>query len=279
MESLGNLFRLYVFTPGRIIFAANQTKKAAEALGNQAVASACAPAIAAARAALSARDAWSRTKTEPTARGGGMALVLDRNVDRTVSGIQRCAVNYIESFDPSHEAAVTAKEFIRKAFPEGAEAVTKLVHEEELAQVKKLRTRFDDPKDLEPYIESLKLELHIETLDKLIPEFENALSDQKKGEITYDKVEAAGADAQEKLCQLVAKIVGEYNLSSPEHVRARTALLEPIMDQNTRIGRSRRRRRSATDVDPNTGEEKVPVATPAAPAAPAAAPSDAEGKA
>ncbi|MBN1838149.1 MAG: hypothetical protein JW820_19990, partial [Spirochaetales bacterium] len=125
----------------------------------------------------------------------------------------------------------------------------------------------DDAGDLEPFVKPLALGAFVSQLDDLLPEFEDALAEKKQEETTYDEVEAADARAQERLLQLVAKILGEYNLDTADHIRTRSLLMDHIVDQNTRIGQNHRRRRFR-DVNPDTGEEVEPAAPAAAPAAP-----------
>ena len=190
LESLGPLFNLYQFTSGRIIFAAGLVTKEAGTLENPGVVEACNAAAEAGQQALKAQDAWNRTKAASTARGDGKAVILDRQIDRTISGILRAAQNNIQSLDPASDLVAKARQLVKMAFPGGAEAVTKLAHEDELAAVKTLRARFDDENDLKPYIEPLGLTALIGRLDELIPAFAAALADQSGGEITFDKVES-----------------------------------------------------------------------------------------
>jgi len=96
--------------------------------------------------------------------------------------------------------------------------------------------------------------------------FEAALRKSPPSEITWGKVKAAGAEAQERLAELVAKIAGMFNLRTPEHATARAALLGPIMFQNDRVAQARKFRRPVVDVDPNSGND-VPV-TPTEPTTP-----------
>jgi hypothetical protein len=68
--------------------------------------------------------------------------------------------------------------------------------------------------------------------------------------------------------QLVALIAGKYNLQTLEHIAARVALLELIMEQDARVAEARKLRRPVPDVDPNPGEPPVTPTEPTTPAEP-----------
>jgi len=261
---------LYVFTPGRILFAVNEVKKRAEERALASISAACDKSLEAARHNLKTENAWARTKTVATARGEGEARIIDPMLDRAVSGLQDSATTLARSLAPENDLVKIATEFLKKALPGGASAITALPFEDELAAVKELHGRLVNPSDLQPHVAKLSLQPYVDELGRLAGDFEKALRSGAKVEVSYGEVKASSASAQDWLLALVLKIGGMYSDPTPEHAEGRSYLLEPIMDQDQRIAAIRRRRQPITDIDPTTGEEQPsqpPVVPPVVPEA------------
>ncbi len=271
MESLAPLFNLYVFTPGRVIFAATQVKRAAksrkakdadEKRDLKLIETACDRAVAAGQEALEASNAWQRAKAEPTARAGGSATALDPLLDRAVSGVSDGAANFTRSLSREHPLSLKAGEFLRAAFPAGVSAITSLPYEDELAAVNSLLARLQDPKDLAPVAKQLSLEPFVTELAQVTDKFATALRAPSAVQATYGLVKSTQAAAQERLLQLAARIAGTFNEQTAAHIEARTDLLGPIVSQNERISDAYRRHRPVVDVNPGTGEETTQPVDP-----------------
>lgn len=265
MRTVGLIFNIYQQPAGGMIFATQSTRAVAVELGDTAIVESCDTCLQAARAYYDRDAQWQRTKNAPKARGDGEAIALDPLVDRAVSGLFNHAENLTRSLPPDHDLLVVAREFNRLAFPNGAEGITKLNHPEEAVAVNELLRRFDAGNDLAPFVAKLGLAALVEGLRVLGVKFDAAVRKSTPGETTWDQVKEASADAHERYVQLIALIIGKYNLQTPEHVKARTALMAPILKRDTEVAEALKHRRPVVDVDPATGD---PIPAPADPASP-----------
>ena len=266
MASVSDYLRLNQQPAGGQIFCVKGTRKVALDLGAADVVQSCDVCLDVSQVYFERSAAWARTKNTPKARGE--AIKLDPMVDRGVSGIQNHALNLERSMPQESKIAIAAREFIRRAFPNGAEGITKLAHAQESVAVADLVKQCKDPQGLAPLVATLGLTPLVVHLEELAPKFEAAVRKSARPETTWSEVKAAAADAHERYAQLFAFIIGKYNLQTPEHVEARTELLRPILEQDRRVTEARRLRRPIVDVDPNTGEPVVAPTEPTAPADP-----------
>lgn len=258
-ESVRDLFTMYEHTPGSLLFGLKGVRAAAVKRDLPQIVAACDKATNAAQQYYNTNAAWERTKNQPKSKGEGDAVALDPLVDRGVTGMQDAAYVPVRSLPKEHPLAVAGRAFLQKALPNGAEGITKLAHAEELVAVQQLIVRCDDPKDLKPHVQTLGMSALVENLRELSVRFEGALRQPARGETSWDKVKATSVEAQECMLELVAKIVGTFNLRTPEHIEARAEMLFPIIEQDDRIAEARKQRRPVIDVDPVTGD---PVVTP-----------------
>lgn len=260
-ESVRDLITMYEHTPGSLLFGLKGVRAAAAKRDLPQIVQACDKATKAAQEYYNVNAAWERTKNQPKSKGEGDAVALDPLVDRGVTGLQDAAYIPVRSLPKEHPLAIAGRAFLQNGLPNGAEAITKLAHPEELVAVQQLISRCDDPKDLRPHVQTLGLSPFVENLRELSVRFEVALRRPAQGETTWDKVKATSFEAQECMVELVAKIIGTFHLRTPEHIEARTDLLFPIIEQDDRIAEARKQRRPVIDVDPVTGD---PVVTPPA---------------
>jgi hypothetical protein len=140
--------------------------------------------------------------------------------------------------------------------------MTQLPYVDELSAVDSLLA--DLKGELAPAVEELGLSRLVKRLEMLTADYRAALSASDPS-ISFGVVRAARSKGQESLLQVVAIILGEFPLSSPEHVKARSALLAPILTQNEAIRQYLRGRRGGVieDVNPETGEPEVGAPSPA----------------
>ena len=94
--------------------------------------------------------------------------------------------------------------------------------------------------------------------------------------IAGDPASAAQATAQDTLAATLGLIIGTFALAQPADTAIRDDLLEPILKQNEAMRQIFRRRRTATDVDPQTGDE-LPAEPDAGKPPEAAEPAPADG--
>lgn len=194
-------------------------------------------------------------------------LTLDSAIDRTLGAIFRFSQEPVETL-PGEPEALAGQTILDKAFPNGAAALTLLDYYEENHKVKDLLKLFEPrpdgaPEDdkesgsLSSEIATLALTRYVEVLRERNNRFGTLLNERQalEQEVTTDTVRAAFYKGQEHLLQAVAMIMGRYPDYTDEDIEARTKLLAPVMEQQSRIATYRKSRRRVRDIDPETGEE------------------------
>ncbi len=158
-----------------------------------------------------------------------------------------------------HPIAVAAKTVLAQVFPEGLKAIVFLPFENQLSTSDMILARFKaSPKgDLRDAAEISAITCFTDQLADLNETFRGELEKYPRKETGYDAVEAAEARGNRLLKRLVALIIGTYHQDTKEAEERRNTLLEPIHEQCERLRKSRKGRRPADDVDPNTGDEIV----------------------
>lgn len=247
---------LYVFTPGRVVFAVRRVRQIAAELGNAPVVAACDAALAPAGSALDLEQAWAKARTT---RSGKRAKApgLDAQVDRTLSALATTVDGVVAALPADSPRAAAALLFRGQAFPSGPGALTSLPYEDELAAVQSLLRRCTGSGDLVTPVERLQIQYLVDRLGELAGQFQEVLGQSSTRELGYDQVVDARAATQEKLLKLFVKILG-IDAERPEDEAHLSRLLAPILEQNARIGQSMKRRSRVLDVDPETGEEREP---------------------
>lgn len=262
--SLQELFNFYVFTPGRAAFSVGLVQKVATGPGEALIATACAETIALAGKALDVEQTWSKSRAVVSGKRA-KAPALDAQIDRTLSAIAAMLDGLVSALPADAPLARDALLVKNEVFAGGVAALTSLPYEDELGATQSFIRRTTGNGDLAAVAARLQLRPLLDRLQDLVGQFQEVLAEPATREASYEQVTAARVATQEKLLQVVARILGTYPTESPTDVTARARLLSPILDQNARIGQSMRRRSTVVDVDPTTGEERpTPPATPPA---------------
>ncbi len=108
-------------------------------------------------------------------------------------------------------------------------------------------------------LDRLGLSPHRDRLGALLPQFEQALGQASKRTVSFGELRARRARGNELLQRVVAFAFVAFPFDDAEADRKRAELLEPVLDQNRRLGESYRRREGESDVDPDTGEVVTPA--------------------
>lgn len=209
-----------------------------------------APAQAKLAEAGALRFDWdNRKKMEPLRRQGIMKV--DAQVDRAVSAIYDMAKVYLD-FEPSTQAFQMADELVDAVFPQGVWPITSVRFEEQHNKVNqligRLRGRFSN------HVAQLNLGLLLDRLETLNAEYNAQLSALDNFNISYSEVQEAENAAIEAYFGVVL-VIWASHLDDPA---TRAALLAPVEEQNTRLARHHRARRTPPRLDPDTGEELTP---------------------
>lgn len=246
---IADLFNVPQLTPGRVRYALNQMPVAiADAPG---MADRVAEAQAAASALIEIRKAYDRSKGQSRARGKAQAI--DNQIDRIIGAISNVAqANQaaLPADDPAHQASA---QLMAKVLPLGAKAVTALPFEDELSAVKEILSDLDAAGDLAARAGVAHL---VAALTALVPPFEAELAKQA-AVVDYKQVEAQHAVMQRAVMVLLAQIIANH--PAPDQAAALGTMLAPLTDQFERVRELRRRRRTVTDVDPESGAELDPA--------------------
>lgn len=189
---------------------------------------------------------WLQAKT---ATVGQAAVKLDIEVDRAISGlVDYLRVSAAAPVDTPTKAP--ARRLLEELFPAGPLGVIHLAHEEEAAAIDELLGHMSG--DLAAEVTALSLAPYVERITELNAALKAELLKKPKDSLSFDVLRAAQENGQAMLLQTVARILGAFP-GTGEDEKKRAALLGPIWRQNEDVRQSRRRRRQASDVNPDTG--------------------------
>lgn len=262
-SDLASLFNLYVFPTGRRLFAHAQVLKLAQQQGINDLAAHGSAAIKHDRKTLALEQEWGSDETRP--RPDADATRIDNHLDRALSAFRDAAQALADGADPEDEIVPMVNSLQKEIFPAGVAAITTLPFVEELAVVEGIVTKLKGP--LKKTVDELGLSRQVKRLTKLAEQYRAALT-APSASLKFGDVRAARARGQDMLLETVVIILSRHRSSSAEDVSARSALLEPILNQNEEIRRYMRSRRTVTDIDPETGQSDPAPPTGASEATP-----------
>ncbi len=252
--SLKPYTNFYKSTNGRRIFALRQSLAVARKFGDEEIVEVIERAIEINLDSREKENVWRRAR-QLGEYSRTRANEIDNELDRTIGALHTQLQN-IRSVYHDQPRGEQAAEILATLFPEGAGPITTLSFEDELSTVQYILESLEGRwgRDLA----ALGIEPLVEQLDRLADQFEDALANYDRRPVGWDEVREADERGQEAMLQVVVKVLGTYPTRSDEDVEARSELLEPILEQNARIGELHRNDRTVTDVDPETGEETPP---------------------
>lgn len=249
------LTRLNRFSNGRRLFVLKKVLELAIAINLPGVVATAEWALAHERSTRKLERRW-RTVRRQRAKGRGNAREVDIQLDRVIGAMLDSVRALLVTLDPASEHAAKARAFIDTYFPDGANAITNAEFEDALAIIEEMNEDFATYSEQD--LSDLNIKFHVQELARLLPLFAAALNQPANpDEFRFEQLREARAEGHERLCELVAEIVGATRgRDTPEKLQQRAMLLAPIIEANERVA-ERRRRKNAPDVevDPNTGEE------------------------
>lgn len=255
MTQVADLVDLRKFTPGRAAFAAKAVRIVASEAGDREVAEEAAEVASAGLEALALRRRWATRKlTAVAARGGGKAAELDNQLDRLIAALHETPRHFVRALPEDAPEAKLGHELITKLFPGGVAAITNQPFEDQDASAEALLEALQGP--FAQHVQALGLGPLVRQLDQVRRAFHDALQAKAAEGVAFDEVTTAESLTQERLSQLVVLIAGKYRRNDAASLERRNLLLAPILEQNTRIMETRRRRRAVNDIDPDTGLEQ-----------------------
>lgn len=188
----------------------------------------------------------NRKKMEPLRREG--IQEIDGRVDRAVSAVYEAAKMYLD-FDPVTRPFQMAHELVGAVFPDGVWPITSVRFEEQHSKVNQVIARLRG--SFAQHVRQLNLGLLLDRLEALNAEYNAQLSALNNFTVSFAQVQAAENAAIEAYFEVVLLVWAHY-LDEPA---TRAALLAPVEEQNTRLARHYRARRTPPKIDPTTGEE------------------------
>jgi hypothetical protein len=241
---------LYKMPMGRAVFSLHEVNQRARAVGRDEIATLAGNGAEKARAVM---------RMQVVYRGGlggqypPETTAMDGLVDNATSSFTDYLKLQIRAY-PGEPRALAAERLLRALVPGGAKSITSLPFAEEHAAVNTLLAMAAEP---EHDVDIQLLPEGPELLDRLHERNREygALLHQSDDIPSFDEIRAAQAEVQELLHATFCLIVGSYALDKSPDLAERDHLLEPLLRQNDALRATYRRRRTATDIDPETGEE------------------------
>jgi hypothetical protein len=191
-----------------------------------------------------------------TSQHGPDAPVLDRKVDRAVTGLELQLDGHVRVYGEEHPIARDAALVRDELLPDGASAITFLPYATQHERVDALLTMAEDPDGAVgqavarvPGLPQMFAQLRTHN-----DAYGVSLRSYDRGRPTREELAEAQAEGQDNLAEVVFVIMAHY-AGQPELHAQRDSLLEPVVRQNEAIRLARRRRRRPGDVDPETGIE------------------------
>ncbi len=185
-------------------------------------------------------------------------------LDHASSGV----FNYLDllarMFAAGTERGDRARRLLASLFPRSLKPVTSASYPEERSAVRRILEVAKGERAADVAAVAGLPELLAE-LEARFVDFEAALERDKPSAPSYVEAEAAAAEADRRMMDLVHAIQFVYRGDSPEAAARRTELLAPYVDQQQAMRQRYRRKLPPVDVDPTTGEEPpadVPGAVP-----------------
>jgi Family of unknown function (DUF6261) len=247
-RDIASLIDLHQFPTGRRLFALRRVhERVRERDGDPGLLARIEAAIAQDERTRALEVAW-RAQSDRTQHGVG-AQALDAELDRSLSALDQVLAAQLKAFGPEHERHQAAAALREAAFPNGLGAVTSLPYVLEAEEVRRILDELRRPAMVQA-VDRLGLTPQVEGIAELNQRYGELLS-VNRVTVSFDQVAQARAEGQARLAWLVVYLVVAFD----EDPDARAAVLAPVFEQDEAIARSRKGRRPAADVDPQTGEE------------------------
>lgn len=172
---------------------------------------------------------------------------LDAKLDRAISQLYAAIANWADLQVDVPQKALGAA-LLQAIFPEGVYVITSLRYEDENAAVNELLERLNT--EFAPTIVQLALEPFVAQVEALNADYGARLSGVDPTRVTYDQVQQAYQAGLNAYLVVTLRIWNDYLADDA----TRNLLLAPIQEQDARVSAYYKRRRSAPEVDPQTGE-------------------------
>jgi hypothetical protein len=191
-----------------------------------------------------------------TSQHGPGAAVLDRKVDRAITGLELHLDAQVRMYGEEHSIGRDATLVRDELLPDGAGAITFLPYATQHERIDALLAIVEDPAGAigQAVTRVPGLSQMFTQLRTLNDDYGTSLHGYDRSRPTREELAEAQAEGQDNLAEVVFVIMAHY-AGQPELRAQRDSLLEPVLRQNEAIRLARRRRRLPGDVDPEAGIE------------------------
>ena len=247
------LTNLYRFPTGRRLHALREIARRAMELVVAPVVTHATRAIAHDERVMAMEAAMAAASTSQHRPDAG---VLDRKVDRAVTGVELHLDAQVRMYGEEHPIGRDATLVRDELLPDGAGAITFLPYATQHERVDALLAMAENPDGAvgQAVARIPGLSQMFGQLRTHNDEYGASLQGYDRGRPSREELAAAQAEGQDNLAEVVFVIMAHY-AGQPELHAQRDSLLEPVLRQNEAIRLARRRRRLPGDVDPETGIE------------------------
>lgn len=183
------------------------------------------------------------------------AMRLDALLDRSITGLDAFLESFIRIYGLDHELGAAAAELRSEIFPTGVRAITSLPYIQEEQAVAAVLARLQSERAQELLAKLPGADMLIARITERHQEYRAALYKDQDGPSQED-VQEMQYRGQQYVYGTVVLILGHNVRTGDDHTTEH--LLEPILRQVQDVREARRRRRTPTDVNPDTGEPEVP---------------------
>lgn len=246
ITSLTSLFKLYILSTGRRIFALRQVRTQLEAAEQSALKDAQSSSLQTAIDKAIAHDIeLLGLEKDQGQQNAAIARKLDGQIDRALTIIARM-LEHLAADTTEQETSSLAADLSDALFPNGVKSHIHLPYLDQLAANERVVDTLT-AEDNSGFVNRVGLGFLAERVSTLNKPFAEAVKGQSE-HVDWVDIKARRDQGQELYLHAVAHIAA---LPDSE---VRDALLVPILAQNREVLQFRRRRRRSVDVDPDTGE-------------------------
>ena len=168
-----------------------------------------------------------------------------------LSGIQEICFYYRKIFRDKPKGKMAA-EILNDVFQGGVIGITRQSYEEKSEDIRAAIKLFDN--EYLEHVQTIPLYDLVEELKTYYSSFVEQLDKTGQNKITGDELRKAKLESENAYLGVIARILGLFPYNTPEDIKTRIELLNPIHEQIQAVKAYRKQRRKVRDLDPQTGE-------------------------
>lgn len=252
MATLDSLLRVYAIPTGRRLVALRAMKHAAVRRHHTGLVDHVNAALAHNEKTRALELSWQGQRSAPPVNNGE-AVRVDQRLDKKLSGLH-ALLEGISSGELEGQPVEAARDVKKVLFPAGLAAVTNATQEDEATAVRAALSQLKSPAFADR-VKALNIGPTLDALEADAGRLLELLSAAPPPVgVTYAQVLTSQARGVALLHEAVARVLGLHPSDSAADTEARAELLEGVLRQGEEFAAVFRRRRGASDVNPDTGE-------------------------